>query len=211
MPKRSIEQLRDELRQIDDDLARLNEQERDAERGIDALALQARRGDGEAERQLSDYEKSRAAASNSRRRLQAARASIEAEVQVAQATAETEARKERACEAKKIVAIFRKRGSEIDTGLRKLLEDYTAIQTDVSALSGLGATQINPRAVKVNCERALRAALMRTGLELPPVPPLERRTFTELVGSWSIGAERWIEAVLKETEETATQTETSHA
>jgi hypothetical protein len=89
--------------------------------------------------------------------------------------------------------------------------NYTAIQTDVSALSGLGATQVNPRAVKVNCERALRAALMRTGLELPPVPPLERRTFTQLVGAWSIGAERWIEAVLKETEETETQKETTHA
>ena len=36
MPKRSIEQLRDELRKIDDDLARLSEQEREAERGIDA-------------------------------------------------------------------------------------------------------------------------------------------------------------------------------
>jgi hypothetical protein len=36
MSNGSIEQLRDELRQIDD-LARLTEQERDAERGINAL------------------------------------------------------------------------------------------------------------------------------------------------------------------------------
>jgi hypothetical protein len=45
MTKLATEQLRDELRQIDDELTRVSEQERDAERGIDALALQARRGD----------------------------------------------------------------------------------------------------------------------------------------------------------------------
>ena len=38
MSNRSVEQLRDELRQIDDDLVRLNQQEREAEHGIDSTA-----------------------------------------------------------------------------------------------------------------------------------------------------------------------------
>ena len=152
--------LREEISRIDTDLARLAEQERQAESGIDSLALQARRGDGEAERQLSDYEKSRGAASNNRRRLQAARKSIEAELQIALTVIEREAVKEKAREAKKILAVFSKRGAAIEAGLRKVLADYMGIQTDIAMLANLGMTRISPQLVKSNCKRAFRAALI---------------------------------------------------
>lgn len=137
--------------------------------------------------------------------MQAARGSVETELQMALAVAEREAVKEKAREAKKIVAALRKRGTDIHAGLLKLLEDYTAIQSDMSALSGLGVTRINPELVRAKCRRAMRAALMpiRTDLEMPMVPPLERCTFSDLAGAWAGTAERTIEAILKQAEETA--------
>jgi hypothetical protein len=211
MSRRPIEQLREEIEEIDQDLMRLGEHERDAERGIVALVLLAHRGDEEAEKQINEHEKSRAATVNSRRRLQAARVSIEAELQMAVAVIEREAVKEKAREAKEIVATCRKRGSELDVGLRKLVEDYLAIQGDVAALTRLGATRINPELVRVNCLRALTAALMQTDLGLPLVPPLARHSFSELVGGWSNTAERWIETALTPPEESVAQTEPTYA
>ena len=52
---KSVDELRDELLQIDDDLRRLGEQEREAERGIDSLALLAHRGDMQAEKKIGTY------------------------------------------------------------------------------------------------------------------------------------------------------------
>jgi hypothetical protein len=143
--------------------------------------------------------------------LQAARATVEAELQMALAVAECEAAKAKAHEAKKVIVILRKRGSEIDAGLRKLLEDYTAIQADMAALSNLGATRINSELVKANCRRAMRSALIpiRSDLEMPLVPPLERRTFSELVGAWAGTAERMIEAILKQPDATVAPAEPS--
>jgi hypothetical protein len=200
MSKRTVEQLRGELRQIDDELVRLSEQEREAERGIDALALRARRGDGEAERQIVEHEKSRAAALNNRRRLQAARASIEAEIKMAVAAAERDAVKAKARKAKDILATLRKRGAAIETGLRNVLADYAGIQADMAMLADLGMTRINPELVKANCRRAFRASLtpIRTDLEMTLVPPLERRSFGNLVGAWSGNVERTIGAILND-------------
>jgi hypothetical protein len=50
---------------------------------------------------------------------------------------------------------------------------------------------------------------MGTDLGLPLVPPLARRTFSQLVGGWSGTAERWIDTVLQEPECNATKTETT--
>ena len=202
MSTRTVEELRNELRQIDDELMRLNERERNAERGVDEVALLARRGDENVESQLLEYERLRASAQNTRRRLQAAHAAVESEIQLALAAAETEAARERAKEAKKVLAIFRKRGAELDGEVQKLLRGYDAIQQDMSALAGLGATRINPQMVKANIRRAMRSALMpvRTDLEIPPMPPLERRTFSALVGAWAGAAERWIDGILNEPE-----------
>ena len=213
MSNRSIEQLRDELRQIEDDLARFSEQERDAERGIDAVALRARRGDAQAERQISEHETSCASALTNRRRLQAARKSIEAELQIALTLIEREAVKQKAREAKKILAMFSKRGAAIEAGLRKVLADYMGIQTDMATLANLDMTRINPELVKANCKRAFRAALIpiRTDLEMTLVPPLERRGFADLVDAWAGSAERLINAILNEPEEVSAPTPPAEA
>src|SRR5215471_6827775 len=154
MSKRSIEQLNEELLQIDADLARLDEQEREAELGIDSFALRARRGDTNAQKQIEEYEALRATVSNSRRRMKAARASIDAEVQLVETAAAAQARKDKAREAQKILETLRKRGTDIDAALQKLVEDYTAIQADMAVLCGLGATKVNPELVRANCRRA---------------------------------------------------------
>ena len=165
--------------------------------------LQAHRGDGEAERQIVEHEKSRATASTNRRRLQAARASIEVELQMATSLAEREVVKQKAREAKRIVAQLRDRGADIDATMCKLINEYNSIADDVAALAALGASQINLRLVQLGCERALRAKLMSIKeLELRPVAPLERREFASLTDAWAAGAERWINSILKADEPT---------
>jgi vacuolar-type H+-ATPase subunit E/Vma4 len=69
---------------------------------------------------------------NNRRRLQAARSSIEAELQAAIATVKWEAKKKRAREAKKIVANLRQRGPNIGLALRTALQEYDALQEDMA-------------------------------------------------------------------------------
>src|SRR5262249_38062480 len=152
--------------------------------GIDSFALKARRGDTTAQKQIEEYEALRATVSNSRRRMKAARASIDAEVQLVQTAAAAEARKNKAREAQKILETLRKRSTDIDAALRKLVEDYTAIQADMAALCALGATKVNPELVRAVCRRAMRSALqpVRTDLEVSSMPPSERRTFLQLVG-----------------------------
>ncbi len=208
MSKRSIERLRKEIVQIDDDLAQLSEQESDAERGIDSLALLAHRGDMQAEKKIGTYEESRATALRHRRRLQAARASVEAELRMAQVVADREAVKGKAREAKKIVERLRSRGPSIGQALHRALNEYVAIQSDMAALAGLGMTRINPELVKANCRRAFRAALtpIRTDLEIALVPPLERRGFTELVATWADATEQTIEIILNEPEDVSAST-----
>jgi len=113
--------------------------------------------------------------------------------------AEVEVRKEKAREAHKILATFRKRGAEIDNGLRKLLQEYMAIQADMSALCALGVTRLSPDLVRANSRRAIRSALqpIRADLEMSPMPPSEQRTFSLLVVPWADSAERTINAILK--------------
>jgi hypothetical protein len=203
MSKRSVEQLRDELRQVDADLARLSVQERDVERGIGELSLQARRGDQQAATKLNEYDAFCIESLNTRRRLRAARYSIEGELQVALALERSEETKAKAREAKKIVALLRHRGAAIDATIFKLIGEYDSIAADVNALVALGASQINLRLVQLGCERALRAKLMSIKeLELRPVAPLERREFASLTDGWAAGAERWINSILKADEPT---------
>jgi hypothetical protein len=131
--------------------------------------------------------------------MQAARASIEAEVQMVQSAAAAEALKDKARKAQKILGVLRKRGADMDASLRKILEDYTAIQADMALLCALDATKVNPELVRAVCRRAMRSALqpVRTDLEMPAMPPSERRTFVQLVGPWADSAERTIAATLK--------------
>ena len=213
MSKRTVEHLRDELRQIDADLARISEKELKAEHAIDDLALQARRGDATAEKQISEHEAACASAAANRRRLKAARCSVEAELQVTLAVAEREAVKERAREARKLLATFRKRGTAIEAGLRKALADYTGIQADMATLANLGMTRINSGLVKANCRRAFRAALIpiRQDLEMTLVPPLERRSFADLVAAWGGTTERLINGILNEPEEIPAHTQPAEA
>jgi hypothetical protein len=192
--RRSAEQLNEELAAIDVDLARLAEQEREADAGIDGLALRARRGDVKAKKRLDKIESTRIAEIGKRRRLEAAREAIKGEIQQALAAADREAARERAREARKILEKFRQLGAEIDNGVRKLLTDYEKISTTMARLADLGATRISGEMVKANTRRALMAALIpiRNDLELKLLPPGERRTFSDLVRIWSASIEQAI-------------------
>lgn len=203
MFQRSVEQLREEIAQIDRDLARLTEQESAAGRIVDELALPAHRGDAKAKSKLSQSEQARVSALHQFRRLQSARAAIEGELQMAMAVADHETMKEKAREAKKIVAQLRNRGADVDATIRKLIDEYDSIVADVAALAALGASQINLRLVQLGCERALRAKLASIKeLELRPVAPLERREFASLTDAWAAGGERWINSILNAEEPT---------
>ena len=197
---KTMSALNSELQQIDIELRQIAEQEREAEHGIGELSLQARRGDKEAASKLDQFDKFSAEVMATRRRLKAARSSVEAELQTALVLERTEETKSKAREAQKILATFSKRGAAIEAGLRKVLADYAGIQADMATLSDLGMTKVNPELVKANCRRAFRAALIpiRTDLEMTLVPPLERRGFSDLVAAWSGNVEQTIRTILKD-------------
>jgi hypothetical protein len=195
----SIDQLREELMQADANLAKLDQQEAEATRSIARLVLPAHRGDEEAQKKLAEHEAARANIPISRWRLKAVRNSIETEIQQAQAIADREAVKEKARQAKEVVARLRSRGVDMDATVNKLLDEYNAIESDVRELVDLGATRTNVRLVQLACARALLTKLGQIkDLDLRPVPPLERREFAPLTAGWAANAERWISATLNE-------------
>jgi hypothetical protein len=199
MYARSVEQLREEIAAIGRDLATIAALDAKAGRIIDEFALPAHRGDANAKKRLDEIEHARISTIEKRRRLQAAREGIEAEIRMALAAADREEVREKAREAKKIVARLRNRGADVDATIRKLIEEYNSIADDVAALSALGVSQVNLRLVQLGCERALRAKLTSIkDLQLQPVAPLERREFASLTDTWAVGAERWINSILNE-------------
>ena len=77
------DELRAEIVQIDAELRQIAEKECEAERGIGELSLEARRGNKQAAAKLDKYDAFCAEAMAARRRLKAARGSVEAELQTA--------------------------------------------------------------------------------------------------------------------------------
>jgi vacuolar-type H+-ATPase subunit E/Vma4 len=191
---RSTEQLREELAAIDVDLGRLAEQEREADAGIDGLALRARRGDVKAKKRLDKIETTRIAETAKRRRLEAAREAIKGEIQQALATADHEAARERMREARKIVDSFRGIGREIDDDMRRVLENYKKISIVMAQLTNLGVVRFSGEVVRANVRRAMRSSLIsiHRDLEMALVPPLERKTFDGIVTAWVSNIERMI-------------------
>ena len=168
----SIDQLREELMQADANLAKLDQQEAEATRSIARLVLPAHRGDEEAQKKLAEHETARANIPISRWRT---------EIQQAQAIADREAVKEKARQAKEVVARLRSRGVDMDATVNKLLDEYNAIESDVTELVDLGATRTNVRLVQLACARALLTKLGQIKeLDVRPVPPMERREFAPL-------------------------------
>ena len=195
---KTVAALNAELQAIDIELRQITEQERESENGIGELALQARRGDREAIAKLDQFDAFCAKALSDRRRLQAARVSVEAELVTALAVIEREAEKARAGEAREINEVFRKRGVDLDAGIRTFVDNYRSLRDDAAALANLGVRSINPELVRVNTLRALSAALQGTDLGLPLVPPLQRHSFSSLVDKWANFADRHIATVLGE-------------
>lgn len=202
----SVDQLRAEIAQIDVDLQKLADREQAAALAADELALQAYRGDKKAEAKITKHDTERDEAVNWRRRLQVARAGVEGELAAALALEKTEENKARAREAREINAIFRKRGADLDTGIRAFVDNYKSLRDDAAALANLGVRSINSELVRVNSLRSLIAALQRTDLGLPMVPPLQRHSFASLVEKWASMADGWIASVLSEAPPPAPQT-----
>lgn len=198
MRTKTPDELSTELAQIIDELQNTTDQEDTAERGVNSVALLARRGDERAIEQLNRFEASRASAQHRRPRLQAARAAVESELHDALQVAERGQTRERARKARVIIAAARKRGADLDRELQSAVANFLAIERDLSALAELGAGRVSRDLVRVHIDRALRAALMRLpSLNLLLVPPRERRTFSELISGWTSNSDRWADDVLK--------------
>ena len=195
---KTVSVLNSELQQIDIELQQIAEQEREAERGIGELSLQARRGDRKAAAKLDQFDKFAAEATAARRRLKTARVGVEAELATAVAIKRAEEAKSKAREAQEVLRIFRERGSAIDQAFQRAIDEYFNLLADAQRLENLGAT-INADLVGANCRRVVRAALRRLKIEgVDAVPPLDRHSFSELTGKWAGTADRWIAGVLGE-------------
>jgi hypothetical protein len=191
---RTIDGFCEEIAQIESRLAESKQLDEKAQGVIDDLALSVYRGDPQAKKKLDGITGARASESEKRRMLEAALENSKAELLQAQAEANREAARERMKEARRIVDEFRGIGAEIDDNMRKVLAGYQKIQTVMAQLTNLGVVRFSGEVVRANVRRAMRSSLIsiHRDLELPLMPPLERRTFDGVVTAWVSNIERMI-------------------
>jgi hypothetical protein len=191
---RTIDGFREEIAQIESRLAESKALDEKAQGVIDDLALSVYRGDPQAKKKLDGITSARASESEKRRMLEAALESSKAELLQAQAEANREVARKRMKEAREIVASFRGIGAEIDDNMRKVLAGYQKIQTVMAQLTNLGVVRFSGEVVRANVRRAMRSSLLpiHRDLEMSLVPPLERRTFRQIVSAWVANIERMI-------------------
>jgi hypothetical protein len=193
---RTPEELEVEIAAMDLELLRLDEQEREAELGITAEALLARRGDEKAQARLNSHEAARASAQHRLPRLRAARDAAATELRAVLRVAEQEAELQKARRAKELIRKARQRGSDLDRELRSVVENYLEVEADLSSLADTSGKRTNRDLVKINVERALRAGLMRIPALRLIVPPNERCSFSQLINGWTANADRWADEIL---------------
>jgi hypothetical protein len=191
---RTIDGFCEEIAQIESRLAESKQLDEKAQGVIDDLALSVYRGDPQAKKKLDGITGARASESEKRRMLEAALENSKAELLQAQAEANREAARERMKEARRIVDEFRGIGAEIDDNMRKVLAGYQKIQTVMAQLTNLGVVRFSGEVVRANVRRSMRSSLIsiHRDLELPLMPPLERRTFDSVVTAWVSNIERMI-------------------
>jgi hypothetical protein len=191
---RTIDGFREEISAIESRLAESKALDEKAQGVIDDLALSVYRGDPQAKKKFEEISSARASESEKRRMLEAALENSKAELLQAQAEANREAARERMKEARRIVDEFRGIGAEIDDNMRKVLAGYQKIQTVMAQLTNLGVVRFSGEVVRANVRRAMRSSLIsiHRDLELPLMPPLERRTFDGVVTAWVSNIERMI-------------------
>ncbi len=193
----AIDQLRAEIASVDDKLRKLDEQERDGEQNVTAIALAAHRGDDASEKKLRAWAQEKNDIGVRRHSLQSAKRAIEAEIveeqrKIAKA-------QERACaeQAKAIVEKFRARGEAMDTALRAFADHAGALLVEAKELSRLTPAEISRDVVRVNVTLALNTVLSTISyLDTERVPPLSRRTFKQLLDGWALSPEAWCDHVL---------------
>jgi hypothetical protein len=191
---RTIDDLREEIAQIESRLSESKELDEKAQGVIDDLALLVYRGDQQAKKKLEGISGARASESEKRRMLEAALESSKAELLQAQAEANREVARERMREARKILDDFCGIGREIDDDMRRVLENYKKISIVMAQLTNLGVVRFSGEVVRANVRRAMRSSLISVhrDLEMGPVPPLERRSFDQIVSAWVANIERMI-------------------
>jgi hypothetical protein len=191
---RTVDGLREEIVQIEHRLAESKQLDEKAQGVIDDLALSVYRGDPQAKTKLADISSARTSESEKRRMLEAALESSKVELIEAQNEVNREAARERMKEARKIVDQFRGIGREIDDDMRRVLENYKKIPMVMAQLTNLGVVRFSGEVVRANTRRAMRSSLVSIcrDVETSLVPPLERRTFDQIVSAWVANIERMI-------------------
>jgi hypothetical protein len=191
---RTIDGYRAEIEAIQNRLAESKELDEKAQVVIDDLALSVFRGDPQAKKKLEEISAARASESEKRRMLEAALESSKSELLQAQAEANREVARERMKEAREIVASFRGIGREMDADMSRVLENYKKISIVMAQLTNLGVVRFSGEVVRANTRRAMRSSLIsiHRDLEMALVPPLERRTFDQIVSAWVANIERMI-------------------
>ncbi len=160
------------------------------------LAFDAMTVGGEAAKRLRalDAERGRVAADVAS--LEAAIVTAKRHVAGAEAAATRADERRRAGLALPIAERLRVRASAIDEGLAMARDNLRGFDDDIAELGLLGAPVASRELLQVNITRATDVALVGIYVKVRPVPPDQRRSFSELFESWSRPVELWAGRVL---------------
>jgi hypothetical protein len=129
--------------------------------------------------------------------LKAALAEARRREQVAEAAEAADTERMRLEKAMPIVDRLEARGEVMDRAIAAYVENFKAIQDDLTELTRLGVPVPGRELIAVNANRAHDSALTPLGDKfVRPVPPTMRRTFTFLLKNWALLARKLVESKL---------------
>ncbi len=161
-----------------------------------ALAFDAETGDAAAKRSIAELTKAAAALDVDVQTVEAAIAEAARRVRAAADASRRQAERDKARQARAILARLAHRFAAIDAGLRQAADNLRAVQSDFRSLGAFGAAVPNGKLIEVNSRSAVYAALAGLGLDVPPIAPAARHSFESLGAGWLASIERWAAGIL---------------
>ena len=134
---------------------------------------------------------------NERATLEAAIAEAGRRAAATTAAEAADAERKRAEKAEPIVERLAARGQAMDLAIATYVENFKAIQNDMTELSRLGVPVPSRELIAVNANLAHDSALTPLGDKfVRPVPSTARRNFSFLLNQWALPARNWVESKL---------------
>jgi predicted nucleic acid-binding Zn-ribbon protein len=156
-----------------------------------AVALAAHMGSSNDRARLDELNQEGAILAGEIEGLEAAITQAKARIAEAETNAAAEADRGKRREILRLADEIRGHAERIDALWRQSIEEYDALQRKLTKVVQAGVGRPTQQQVRVACQRALVAVFIGTPLQSQLLPPNERHTVVDLVGSWANAAEAW--------------------